>query len=127
MSALPVVAVMSPAVCSPASVLRTASVTVAPAPARARAVSTPMPDAAPVTTTRRPLRSMPAATSAAVDSRPNSVVMSGMGDLRVEREAEASSANQAHYRRHPPFYKEVLAGLVLDQLDAVAIGIADEA
>jgi len=67
---LPVVAVMSRAVCSPASVLRTASVTAAPVPASARAVSMPMPDAAPVTTMRRPVRSMPRATSAAVDSAP---------------------------------------------------------
>ena len=41
----PVVAAMSSAVRSPASVSRTASVTSAPAPASARAVSTPMPDA----------------------------------------------------------------------------------
>jgi hypothetical protein len=41
---LPVVAVMSVAVRSPASVSRTASVTSAPAPASARAVSIPMPE-----------------------------------------------------------------------------------
>jgi hypothetical protein len=41
----PVVATMSSAVRSPASRSRTARVTSAPAPARARAVSTPMPDA----------------------------------------------------------------------------------
>ncbi len=72
---LPVVAVMSSAVRSPASRLRTASVTSAPAPARARAVSMPIPDAPPVTTTRRPARSMPSTTSSAVDSAVNGVVM----------------------------------------------------
>ena len=72
---LPVVAVISAAVRSPASTLRTASVTSAPAPASARAVSMPIPDAPPVTMTRRPVRSMPSTTSAAVDSAVNGVVM----------------------------------------------------
>ena len=71
---LPVVEEISAATRSPAAVSRTARVTSAPAPARARAVSTPMPDAPPVTTVRRPVRSMPATTSSAVDSRRNGVV-----------------------------------------------------
>jgi hypothetical protein len=70
-----VVAVMSAAVRLPASVLRTASVTSAPASARARAVSIPIPDEEPVTIARLPLRSIPASTSAAVDSNPNGVVI----------------------------------------------------
>jgi len=56
--------------------LRTASVTSAPVDARARAVSTPMPELAPVTTTRLPARSTPSITSEAVLSRLNSVVKS---------------------------------------------------
>ena len=46
---LPVASLISVAVRSPASALRTASVTAAPALASARAVSTPIPDEAPVT------------------------------------------------------------------------------
>ena len=99
------------AVCSPASRLRTASVTVAPAPASARAVSTPMPDAAPVTMTRRPLRSMPADDVRRGRLTPEFGGDEWHGNLRVDLVAEASSATPAHYRRHPPFYKEVLAGL----------------
>ena len=74
---LPVVPVpvISAAARSPASTLRTASVTSAPAPASARAVSMPMPDAPPVTMARRPVRSMPSTTSAAVDSAVNGVVI----------------------------------------------------
>ena len=72
---LPVVPVMSSAVRSPASTLRTARVTSAPAPASARAVSMPIPDAPPVTMARRPVRSMPSTTSAAVDSAVNGVVI----------------------------------------------------
>ena len=67
---------MSLATRSPAPVSRTASVTSAPAPASARAVSTPIPDEPPVTIARLPPRSMPAITSAAVESKPNGVVMS---------------------------------------------------
>src|SRR4051812_26657880 len=59
---------------SPYVVLRTASVTDAPAAASARAVSTPIPDEAPVTIAVLPVRSTPAMTSAAVDSGPNGVV-----------------------------------------------------
>ena len=70
---LPVVAMMSSAVCSPALVLRTARVTSAPAPASARAVSIPIPEAPPVTMARRPVRSIPSMTSAAVDSAVNGV------------------------------------------------------
>src|SRR5258708_4230039 len=73
MAVLPVVAVISAAVRSPASVLRRAIVTSAPAPASARAVSIPMPDEPPVTIARLPDRSMPSITSAAVESNPNAV------------------------------------------------------
>ncbi len=76
---LPVLATSSSAVACPASGLRTARVTSAPAPARARAVSTPMPEAAPVTTARRPVRSTPAITSAAVDCALNGVVKRVLG------------------------------------------------
>ena len=65
---------MSAAVFSPARMSRTARVTSAPALASARAVSTPMPDEAPVTMARRPVRSTPATTSAAVDRASNGVV-----------------------------------------------------
>src|ERR1700682_334626 len=61
--------------CSPAARLRTDRVTSASAAARARAVSTPMPDAPPVTMARLPPRSMPDMTSVAVDCAPNGVVM----------------------------------------------------
>jgi len=50
-------------------------VTAAPARANARAVSTPIPDPAPVTIARLPVRSTPATTSAAVESNPNGVVI----------------------------------------------------
>jgi hypothetical protein len=70
-----VLAVMLAAVRCPAARSRTASVTSAPALASARAVSTPMPDEAPVTMARVPARSMPSMTCAAVDSKPNPVVM----------------------------------------------------
>jgi len=72
---LPVPAAMSSAVCRPASRLRTARVTSAPALASARAVSTPIPEEAPVTIARRPDRPTPAMTSAAVDCAPNGVVI----------------------------------------------------
>ena len=72
---LPVVAAMSAAVRSPAPTSRTARVTSAPAAASARAVSIPMPEEPPVTIARLPLRSMPATTSAAVESNPNGVWM----------------------------------------------------
>ena len=90
---LPVPRVMSAAIRSPASTLRTASVTEAPAPASARAVSTPMPDAPPVTMARRPVRSMPSTTSAAVDSAVNGVVM---GVLTVML-SQSSSALRVRY------------------------------
>ena len=48
-----------------------AMVTSAPASASARAVSIPMPEAPPVTTARRPVRSTPARTSDAVVSQLN--------------------------------------------------------
>src|SRR3954463_6250655 len=66
---------ISAATRSPYVVLRTARVTDAPAAASARAVSTPIPDEAPVTIAVLPVRSTPATTSAAVDSGPNGVVM----------------------------------------------------
>lgn len=66
----PVALRISVAVRSPASVLRTARVTEAPALTRARAVSAPRPEPAPVTTACLPLRSMPSMTSVAVDSSP---------------------------------------------------------
>jgi hypothetical protein len=66
---------MSSATRFPASTFRTASVTSAFARASARAVSIPMPEAAPVTIARRAVRSTPATTSAAVDCAPNGVVM----------------------------------------------------
>jgi hypothetical protein len=47
---------------APAVVSLTARVTSAPAPANARTVSTPIPDAPPVTIARIPVRSMPATT-----------------------------------------------------------------
>src|SRR5207248_1827181 len=72
---LPVLAVMSAAARWPALTSRTARVTSALAAASARAVSTPMPDEPPVTMMRRPVRSIPAMTSAAVACAPNPVVM----------------------------------------------------
>lgn len=81
---LPVVAMTSWTVRSPAARSRTASVTSAPAPASARTVSMPMPDAPPVTTTRRPVRSTPATTSAAVDSKRNGVVRgAGVAEVMI--------------------------------------------
>jgi hypothetical protein len=61
----PTEALMSAQAFSPASRLRTASMTSAPAPARARAVSIPIPVAPPVTMAARPDRSWPCATTAA--------------------------------------------------------------
>ncbi len=55
---------------------RVAMVTCAPAPASARTVSTPRPEEPPVTIIRRPLRSTPSSTSAAVARFPNVVVVS---------------------------------------------------
>src|ERR1700754_3343660 len=72
---LPVPSRISAATRSPASGLRTASVTAAPASASARAVSTPIPDDAPVTMARLPDRSTPAMTSAAVDVNPKGVLI----------------------------------------------------
>jgi len=69
-----VVLLMSAAVRLPASVSRTASVTSAPAPARARAVSTPMPEEPPVTIARLPTGRCPRPLGA-VESNPNLVVM----------------------------------------------------
>ena len=47
----------------------------APAPANARAVSTPMPEAPPVTMACLPVRSIPSTTSAAVECNPKGVVI----------------------------------------------------
>src|SRR5215208_1538131 len=74
----PVLARMSAETRSPAAVSRTSSITAAPALASARAVSTPIPDDAPVTMARLPARSTPEMTSAAVDENPNGVVMRGV-------------------------------------------------
>ena len=79
---LPVVAMMSAATGTAVSVLCTASVISAPQRASARAVSIPMPDAPPVTIARLPERTMPLATSAAVDRNPNGVVIRVSGGLR---------------------------------------------
>jgi hypothetical protein len=54
---LPPAALIADAAFSPASVSRTARVTSAPAPASTRAVSWPMPEEAPVTIARLPVRS----------------------------------------------------------------------
>ena len=55
---------------SPLSSLRTASTTWAPAAASARAVSSPRPVDAPVTTATLPLRSTPSSTSSVVVCSP---------------------------------------------------------
>src|SRR6185436_18716577 len=73
---LPVLSRISAATWLPVAVSRTASVTAAPAPASARAVSTPMPDAAPVTT-------------AAVDSEPKGVAMGEVMSLPNTRRSDA--------------------------------------
>src|SRR4051794_31897597 len=97
-SSRPVVAAMSLAVLAPASVLRTARVTWTPAPASARAVSTPIPDDAPVTMARLPVRSMPATTSAAVEEKPNGVVIGVMTtSVRAERSAARSLRLEPRY------------------------------
>src|SRR4051794_20447025 len=90
----PVVAAISAAALAPAPVLRTASVTRAPAPASVRAVSMPMPDEAPVTIARLPVRSMPATTSAAVERNPNWVVMG----VTTGRPTRTRSSRRAHSR-----------------------------
>jgi hypothetical protein len=69
---------MAAAIFAPAATLRTASVTSAPAEASVRAVSTPMPELAPVTNVRRPCRSTSWTTSAAVVVAPYLLV--GMGN-----------------------------------------------
>ena len=73
---------MSAASRRPAAVSRTANVTSAPAVPSARAVSLPMPDEAPVTIARLPLRSIPAMTSAAVEWAPKQVVITAAGQGR---------------------------------------------
>ena len=60
----------------PPSASRTPSTTSAPASARPRAVSTPMPDDAPVSTASRPRRSADRAISSAVVSYPNGLIAS---------------------------------------------------
>ena len=67
------VAAMSAAAWTPASMSRTAMTTSARAAHKARAVSMPMPEDAPVTIARRPCRPTPRKTSAAVDSEPKGV------------------------------------------------------
>lgn len=68
---LPVEAIRSCTTERPRSALRTARMTSALAEANARAVSTPMPDDAPVITMRLPSSSTPEITSAAVDLSSN--------------------------------------------------------
>jgi len=80
---VPDLAGMSSATVSPASVLRTARVTCAPAAVSARAVSAPRPDEAPVTIARTPLRSTPWSTSAAVLHAVNGVEMRSLGATGV--------------------------------------------
>jgi hypothetical protein len=64
----------SAATVSATSTRRTAIVTAAPAPAKARTVSAPIPAAPPVTIAFRLARPTPATTSAAVDWNPKWVV-----------------------------------------------------
>jgi hypothetical protein len=52
---------------------RAATITAAPASQRARAVSNPMPEFAPVTSAVLPVRSTPPSTSLAVLAKPNGV------------------------------------------------------
>src|SRR4051812_8226831 len=109
----PVVSATSAAVFSPAIWLRTAMVTSAPAPASARAVSMPMPDAPPVTTARRPVRSTPAMTSAAVDRAVNGLLIkveSVMSSVPLESSG-ASSATSGTNRRHIRFIPRTLDGI----------------
>jgi hypothetical protein len=99
-SSLPVVSTMSAATFWPASVSRTASVTAAPALASALAVSMPMPEELPVTIARLPVRSTPATTSAALDSKPNGVVMRG-ATLNPAPAALLGAGSTAHHQpRH---------------------------
>ena len=70
--------------------------TPAPVRASALAVSTPMPEDAPVTMARRPERSMPATTSAAVDWCPNGVVTRGMIASAWERSRDEDSGGVAN-------------------------------
>ena len=77
----PAAARISAATACPASGLRTASVTTAPASASARAVSTPMPDVAPVTMACLPIRSTPLRTWSAVELKPNGVLIFSIGTL----------------------------------------------
>ncbi len=71
---LPVDSVIPAATRSTASGRRNASTTAAPTEASALAVSTPIPEAAPVTTARLPDRSTSASTSSAADANPNGVL-----------------------------------------------------
>ena len=86
------------------SSLRASTVTVAPWAASARALSRPRPVAAPVMTTRRPARSTPSSTSSVVVLLPKSLIWASL--------ARRSGARSGV--------------VVLDELDAVAVGVVDE-
>ena len=98
-ASLPVDSRMPAATASPASASRTASVTAAPRSASTRAVSTPMPDEAPVTIARIPDRSIPAATSSAVECSPNGV---RIGVCVVIRARGRGELDPGRFRRRSP-------------------------
>src|SRR5690242_344289 len=113
-ASLPVLWRMSAATRSPVSVFRTANVTAAPAAASARAVSTPIPDDAPVTTARLPLRSTPAMTSAAVEEKPKGVLIkSGLMSIANPRPQDTV-----------PRSRDYVLGLLGDADDQGARGVA---
>ena len=89
----------SRATASPASTSRTPSTTSAPAMARARAVSTPMPDDAPVSTASRPRRSAVRATSSAVVSHPKRLVAPGSRSARPGCSPTSAPACRSRSRR----------------------------
>src|SRR2546430_720835 len=91
---------MSERAASPLATSRTASVTLAPATASARAVSTPIPEAAPVTIAFLPRRSIPATTSIAVEPCPNlevrrSAIAGPSTESRRGEDADAASLRSA--------------------------------
>ncbi len=99
---LPVEVVRSWAAAVPASVLRTARVTSAPAQASARAVSRPMPDDAPVTMARTPLRSTSRTTSSDVLMASNRVVISGVfAGIEVSKERARWVPGRSIHRPDP--------------------------
>src|SRR6478672_4950307 len=90
---LPVCTLISAATFLPDSIERTASVTSAPALAKLRAVSMPIPEDAPVTTTRLPTRSVPPTTSSAVELKPKGVRIKSMSAV-PSKTATAYSARK---------------------------------